>query len=86
MVADQLNQRIGQLSEKMLEREKERLHFNENTLRLISPANVLKRGYTITLREGKIVKSVENMNVGEQIETHFSDGKIESRIIKKEKK
>ena len=86
MMADQLNQRIGQLSEKMLEREKERLHFNGNTLRLISPANVLKRGYTITLKEGKIIKSVENLNVGEQIETHFSDGKSESRIIKKEKK
>lgn len=83
---DLLNQRIGQLSEKMLEREKERLHFNENTLRLISPANVLKRGYTITLKEGKIIKSVENLNVGEQIETYFSDGKSESRIIKKEKK
>ncbi len=86
MVADQLNQRIGQLSEKMLEREKERLHFNENTLRLISPANVLKRGYTITLKEGKIIKSVENLNIGEQIETHFSDGTLESRITKKEKK
>ncbi len=86
MMADQLNQRIGQLSEKMMEREKERLHFNENTLRLISPANVLKRGYTITLKEGKIIKSVEKLNVGEQIETYFSDGKSESRIIKKEKK
>lgn len=86
MIADQLNQQIGQLSEKMLEREKERLHFNENTLRLISPANVLRRGYTITLREGKIIKSVENLGVGEQIETHFSDGKLESRIIKREKK
>lgn len=86
MMADQLNQRIGQLSEKMLEREKERLHFNGNTLRLISPANVLKRGYTITLKEGKIIKSVENLNIGEQIETYFSDGKSESRIIKKEKK
>jgi exodeoxyribonuclease VII large subunit len=86
MMADQLNQRIGQLSKKMLEREKERLHFNENTLRLISPANVLKRGYTITLKDGKIIKSVENLSVGEQIETHFSDGKSESRIIKKEKK
>ena len=86
MLAYQLNQRIGQLSEKMLEREKERLHFNENTLRLISPANVLKRGYTITLKEGKIIKSVENLNIGEQIETYFSDGKLESRITKKEKK
>jgi len=86
MVADQLNQRIGQLTEKMLEREKERIHFNENTLRLISPANVLKRGYTITLKEGKIMKSVENLNIGEQIETYFSDGKLESRITKKEKK
>ena len=63
--------------------EQKRILFNENTARLINPENVLKRGYTLTLREGKIVKSKEELNINEEIETCFTDGSVQSKIIKK---
>lgn len=64
--------------------EQKRILFHENTARLINPENVLKRGYTLTLREGKIVKSKEELNVNEEIETRFTDGSVQSTIIKKD--
>ena len=70
-------------SEKMIFREQERIHYNENTARLVDPVNVLKRGYSITLKEGKIVKSVNQLNINEEIETRVADGNVKSRIIKK---
>lgn len=66
-----------------LHKEKERVSLNENTVRLLNPENVLKRGYTLTLKNGKIVKSVHDVQVDETIETRFTDGKTESKIIKR---
>ncbi len=70
-------------SRKYLLRENERLRMNENTVRLLDPQNVLKRGFTLTLKDGKIVKSVKHLDEGEELETRFADGTTKSRIIKK---
>lgn len=69
-------------AEKKILREQERIHFHENTARLIHPENVLKRGYTITLKEGRIVKSAKQIELNEEIETRFSDGTVKSKIVK----
>lgn len=70
-------------SGKMIFREQERIHFNENTARLINPENILKRGYSITMKDGKAVKSVNQLNISEEIETLLADGNVKSKIIKK---
>jgi exodeoxyribonuclease VII large subunit len=67
--------------EKLILREQQRIHFHENTARLIHPENVLKRGYTITTKEGKVIKSVKQLNVNEEIETRFADGTAKSKIV-----
>jgi exodeoxyribonuclease VII large subunit len=71
-------------SKKMIFREQERIHFNENTIRLINPENILKRGYTLTLKDGKIIKSTKQININEEIETRFADGTVNSKIVKKD--
>ena len=71
-------------SKRMILREQEKIHLNENTVRLLNPENVLKRGYTLTLKEGKIVKSAAQLNLNEELETRFADGNVKSKIIKKD--
>jgi len=68
---------------KQLFKEQERLKLSEKTVRLLNPENVLKRGFTLTLKESKIIKSVNELNVGEELTTKFSDGQIKSKITKK---
>lgn len=72
-------------SKSMIFREKEKIHLNENTVRLLTPENVLKRGYSLTLKDGKIVKSIAKLNGNDEIETHLADGRIKSKITKKER-
>ena len=72
------------MSKKMIMKEKERIHYFENSARLINPENVLKRGYTLTLKNGKIVKSSKQVKTNEMIETRFSDGNVKSKIVKNE--
>ena len=70
-------------SRKRMLKEGDRLRMNENTVRLLNPENVLKRGFTLTLKDGKIVKSVKQLHPGEELETRFSDGKVKSKITKR---
>lgn len=50
----------------------------EKQINLISPQNLLEKGYTFTMKDGKMVKSVTEVKSGEQLETVFKDGKITS--------
>jgi len=49
-------------------------------LRLVDPLNILKRGYSLTMMNGKILKSVQNLKVGDLLETRMRDGSIGSRV------
>ena len=55
----------------------------KNRLKILDPAGVVKRGYTITSLNGKIVKSIMDVKPDEIIDTLVNDGKIISKVTKK---
>ena len=57
-------------------------HF-EGQVRLVNPENVLKRGYSLTYKNGHLVKSIGNLNIDDELETRLADGKVTSKITKK---
>lgn len=73
---------IAVVSVKRINRETEKIRSKENIVRILNPENVLKRGYSLTLKSGKIVKSVKQLNLNDELETRFSDGQVISRITK----
>lgn len=50
-------------------------------LTLLDPHNVLKRGYTLTTKNGKIVQSARECQKGDRIETWFADGRTTSEVV-----
>jgi len=66
---------------KLIRKEEKRVATLGNTLEILNPDKVLKRGYTITYQNGKIIKSLQNLETGNIIETLFVDGLIKSKII-----
>lgn len=54
----------------------------ENSLRHLDPAGVLKRGFTLTSRNGIIVRSAGELEEGDTIKTHFAEGAVSSKIEK----
>lgn len=60
--------------------ERLRLRSVEQAVRMADPENTLRRGYTVTLREGKIVTRVENLKRGDVLTTRFADGECRSEI------
>jgi exodeoxyribonuclease VII large subunit len=57
------------------------ISLSEN-IRLLHPDNILKRGYSITLNEGKVIKDASLLNDGDILETTFAEGKTISIVNK----
>ncbi len=73
---DELSGRIEMLTRHQLEARRESFRGLAATLDALSPLAVLGRGYSITrkLPEGKIVRSVNELTEGNQVEILFGDG------------
>lgn len=63
-----------------LQRENRRLEALTDKVQLLSPANVLARGYSITLLDGKAVRRVEDVTSGTEITTRLQDGDLTSIV------
>jgi exodeoxyribonuclease VII large subunit len=64
--------------------QKNKLEAFDEKKRLIDPVRVLQRGYSLTYKEGKIIKSVTGLGEGDELQTRFADGNVVSKIIEKQ--
>ncbi|MBX6380311.1 MAG: exodeoxyribonuclease VII large subunit [Thermoflavifilum aggregans] len=67
-----IRQFISQLHQQMDIREKQ-IHWYD-------PIHMMKRGFTITLHNGKLVNSVTQLQPNDRITTRFADGEVDSHI------
>ena len=59
----------------------------KSKLQGINPYKVLQRGFAwISDENGNIIKSVDEIKVGNNIKTQFKDGSITSKVINKDNK
>ena len=77
---DTLNQRIPMLLERRLLAENHRLQLMEEKLKALDPQLLLKRGYSITLHNGRVVKDAMALKAGDEIETRLANGAIHSVV------
>ncbi len=75
------NQKVITSSANLLKGTKSKIDGLENSLKMLDPENVLRRGYTITSLHGKIIKSGSQVKKDDLISTLFSDGKVTSRVV-----
>lgn len=68
------------LLDRRLMAEQHRLQLIEEKTKNLDPALLLKRGYSITLHNGKAVRSPQQLQSGDEIETRLEKGTIKSII------
>ena len=61
--------------------QESRLKEKESFFRFSSPDYILAKGYSITLKNGKAVKSVKELTQGDTVETVLAEGKIASVVM-----
>jgi len=71
---------ISRTTKHRIEKAKEKLSFLEHRLTLNDPRTILKRGYSITRINGKVVTNDLETTAGDIMETILYDGKITSVV------
>ena len=61
-------------------RERSKLDLWMKTIELHSPERIFKMGYSLTMVNGKMVRSQSEVNEGDVLETHLHDGVIQSVV------
>lgn len=80
-VLETVNVRIGNAALTLLEKKRTELNLSAQFIRMASPEYVLRRGYTLTVKNGRIIKHVTDLCEGDEIITCFADGETRSRIL-----
>ena len=72
--------RITLSTKAFLKSKRYELSAFEKNITLLSPEYILKKGYSITSKNGKIIKTSSDLQIGDVIETRFAEGKTTSTV------
>ena len=78
-----LNTQLATLSQRRLQREQHRLDMLAQRVQSLDPNLLLRRGYSITLKDGRAVRSADDLQPGDIIETRLAEGSVRSKVEKK---
>jgi exodeoxyribonuclease VII large subunit len=78
---DQIEQTLIRVQSHLLRQKQLRLAALSEKIGALSPLKTLERGYAIVSRpDGKVIQSIQTLNIGDVIQTQFSDGKLTSVV------
>jgi len=78
--ADLKTARLNHRVQTLLEQQKHRLSMLESQFETYSPEMMIKKGFSLTLHQGRILKSIKDLQPGAEIQTRLKDGVIYSVI------
>lgn len=76
--SDHLSERLGSHVARALERSTADVRHLDASLQALSPVSILGRGYSITYREGRIVKDAKEVKKGDRLRTRLGQGELDS--------
>ncbi len=82
LLIDQTYQQLRTAAQRLLEFESNLLASLAQNLRLLDPTQLLQRGFSYVLSGGKLVRSVRDLKVGDEMQTIFADGMTSSHVTK----
>lgn len=81
-VFEDINKYLSMYFKNKMEKENSNLLNIESKIKILSPLNILQRGFSITRVNGKRVKSIHQLKKGVEITTQLADGVIISEVKK----
>ena len=75
------NRNILKNPDEIIRMKREPYLRNVDKLNVLNPLLTLKRGYTLTKVEGKVVSSAKDVKAGDELEVEFDDGTVNTRVI-----
>lgn len=81
---ENLQKDLNLAGQRQMTRIQKDLHNLNERLELLKPERTLERGYSITRKGDKSIRSIKEVKEGELLKTQLKDGLLESKIIKVE--
>ena len=76
----ELQTKLQRSCQQLVEIKQQKLFNNMHLLNTVSPLATLARGYSISFKQGNIVKSTQQVQVSDLLVTRLADGEIHSEI------
>ena len=75
-----LRMRLSQTAERQVLIRRHRVELLQQRLAACNPERIYRMGYSLLTKNGKVVRSVTELKVGDRIITHLADGQVQSTI------
>lgn len=76
-----LQTRLQQSVQQLLNGKQQKLAANAHLLNTVSPLGTLSRGYSISFKQGEIIKSAKQLSKGDRLVSRFVDGEVVSEVV-----
>lgn len=77
-----INEQVSSLAKGKVEKQKWLLQSLFEKVELLNPKKIMKRGFSFTTQNGKVLSNVKDAVPDAEIETHLLDGIIKSKVLK----
>jgi exodeoxyribonuclease VII large subunit len=74
--------KLKKTQKQFLQQQMQKMVLLSNTAKYLDPQTILKRGFSITEKDGKLVRSSDNLNEHDKVVTHLHDGFFTSTVNK----
>lgn len=75
-----IEQRLASATTARISQEKHRQELIQKSIQMADPKHILRQGYSITLHDGKAVRSASELPAGSQLTTLLAEGEITSIV------
>ncbi|RPI04641.1 MAG: exodeoxyribonuclease VII large subunit [Ignavibacteriae bacterium] len=79
---DELERSLGYSFTHRAQKEHQKINFLQQQLQALNPGRVLKRGYAMVRKDGRIVSSAHGLILGDAADIQFHDGTVEVKVEK----
>ncbi len=77
---EELQRQLSREAQRQLRQQEERMGNLKGTLALLGPEPTLKRGFSITRKQGQAVRRAADLRPGDVIVTQLADGEVQSTV------
>jgi len=77
---DHLTMSLNSYFERYLTKRQNDYVISINKLELLNPLNIMKKGYSVTRKNGKILKSISQINKNDELDILMNDGSLKAIV------
>ena len=81
---ERLSYKLNDLYQYAIDKKSHYYQLLTSSMSNLNPLALMDRGYAVIMKEQKIVSSIEDVNLEDQVDIRLKDGKLSAKITKKE--